>query len=134
MLIQVSECYQYQHWYSRCNVTWNVSIESRWCTVTRYLVITWSTFEGFLIIAFIGFVLGLKFRFCQKVSTNSSIRNCLEITNGIPTWKVFVGGVFAYIEWYWTLIEENIVNFLDLPKIMKMNQFSFFIAAQQTCI
>ena len=38
MLIQVSQCYQYQHWYSRCNVTWNVSIESRWWTVTRYLM------------------------------------------------------------------------------------------------
>ena len=32
-----------------------------------------------------------------------------------------------------TLTKESIVNFLDSLKIMKMNQLSFFIFAQQTC-
>ena len=36
-------------------------------------------------------------------------------------------GIFAN----WTLIEENIVNFSDSLKIIKMNQLSFFIDAQQ---
>ena len=32
------------------------------------------------------------------------------------------------------MTEENIVNFSDSLKIMKMNQYLFLIAAHQTCL
>ena len=43
------------------------------------LVISKLTLEGLLAFAFIGFVLGLKFIFCQKFSMDSNVRNCSEL-------------------------------------------------------
>ena len=67
------------------NSTSNVSIGSRWRNITRYIVTIRLTFEGLLVVTFVVFVLGLKFKFCREFSMNSSIRNCLECNMGFGT-------------------------------------------------